>query len=55
MIIDVRKKISALDVAKMESKEVQKTFLELGKTMAQWMDKYYPIAPDSKKNTEEEK
>lgn len=49
MIIDVRKKISALEVAKMESKEVQKKFLQLGKIMAKWIDKYHSNAPYAKK------
>lgn len=41
MIIDVRKKISALDAAKIESQEVQKKFLKAGKIMARWIDKYH--------------
>lgn len=50
MIIDVRKKISALETAKMETREVQKQFLKLGKIMAQWIDNYPGKAPyDAKK------
>lgn len=49
MIIDVRKKISALETAKMETREVQKQFLNLGKLMAEWVEKYHPTVPYAKK------
>lgn len=49
MIIDVRKKVSALEAAKMETRVVQKQFLKLGKIMAQWIDKYHAKAPYAKK------
>lgn len=48
MIIDVRKKVSALEAAKIESREVQKQFLKLGRIMAQWIDKSHTKAPHAK-------
>ena len=40
MVIDVRKKVTAMEVAKLETKEVQKQFLKLGQIMTGWVDKY---------------
>ena len=49
MIIDVRKKVSALEAAKIETQEVQKQFLKLGKIMARWIDKCHPELTNDKK------
>lgn len=48
MIIDVRKKVTPLDAAKIESKEVQKQFLKLAKMMSGWVDKYHAKVPYNK-------
>lgn len=50
MVIDVRKKVTALDVARQETRDVQKQFLELGKIMSKWVDKYHAKVPYQKYN-----
>lgn len=41
MVIDIRKKVTTLEAAKRETREVQKQFLKLGNIMSKWVDKYH--------------